>query len=414
MGMAQLVVAAVLVEGRSKSEVARQYGVSRRWVITLVQRYLAEGEAGLEPRSRRPLRSPRRTPVEVEDEIVEIRKDLDRGGHEAGAATIAFHLDQRHGHRAGGLDDLADPDRPRVRHPPAAQAAQEQLCPVRRRAAQRALAADITHWALADGTDVEILNLLDDHSRLVSGQRRPAGVQSRRRRRLLPATPPPTTGIPPAVLTDNGAVFTGRSRGGGRVALELTLHTRGIRFRHSRPYHPQTCGKVERFHQTLKKWLTQPTPGPHPRPAASPARHLPRLLQHRPPPPRPRPAHPSRGLRRPAQSRPHRHPARRRPLPRPPRHRRPQRQSSPCATTAGSTTSASAAATPAPTSSSSSTTSTSASSPTTANSSANSSSTPAATTNHSPNRERCPETPVHGVPRHRTSAPGRIRTCNLC
>ena len=58
MGMAQLVVTAVVVEGRSKSEVARDYGVSRRWVITLVQRYEAEGDAGLEPRSRRPLRSP--------------------------------------------------------------------------------------------------------------------------------------------------------------------------------------------------------------------------------------------------------------------------------------------------------------------------------------------------------------------
>jgi hypothetical protein len=58
------------------------------------------------------------------------------------------------------------------------------------------------------------------------------------------------------VLSDNGAVFTGRSRGQGRVVLEVTLHRRGIRLRHSRPYHPQTCGKVERFHQTLKKWLT--------------------------------------------------------------------------------------------------------------------------------------------------------------
>ncbi len=58
MSMARLVVTAVLVEGRTKSEVARDYGVSRRWVVTLVQRFLAEGEAGLEPRSRRPKRSP--------------------------------------------------------------------------------------------------------------------------------------------------------------------------------------------------------------------------------------------------------------------------------------------------------------------------------------------------------------------
>jgi transposase len=98
MGMAQLVVASVLVEGRSKSEVARTYGVSRRWVITLVQRSLAEGDAGLEPRSRRPRRSPNRTPADLEDEIVEIRKTLAKAGHEAGAATIAFHLERRHGH----------------------------------------------------------------------------------------------------------------------------------------------------------------------------------------------------------------------------------------------------------------------------------------------------------------------------
>ncbi len=82
MGMPQLVVTAVLVEGRSKTEVARDYGVSRRWVITLVQRYLAEGNAGLAPRSRRPLQSPTRTADELENEIVEIRKDLDRHGQE--------------------------------------------------------------------------------------------------------------------------------------------------------------------------------------------------------------------------------------------------------------------------------------------------------------------------------------------
>ena len=96
--MAQLVVTAVLVEGRSKSEVARTYGISRRWVITLVQRFLTEGEPGLQPRSRRPRSSPDRTPQAVEDEIIALRKDLDRHGHEAGAATIAAHLHQRHGH----------------------------------------------------------------------------------------------------------------------------------------------------------------------------------------------------------------------------------------------------------------------------------------------------------------------------
>jgi transposase len=89
MGMPELVVTAVLVEGRSKSEVARNHGVSRRWVITLVQRFLAEGGAGLQPRSRRPRSSPSRTKVALEEEILAIREDFDRHGHEAGAATIA-------------------------------------------------------------------------------------------------------------------------------------------------------------------------------------------------------------------------------------------------------------------------------------------------------------------------------------
>ena len=97
MGMAELVVTAVVFEGRSKSEVARDYNLSRRWVITLVQRYLAEGDGGLAPRSRRPHHSPKRTPQALEDEIVEIRKELSHAGHEAGAGTIGAHLERRHG-----------------------------------------------------------------------------------------------------------------------------------------------------------------------------------------------------------------------------------------------------------------------------------------------------------------------------
>ena len=169
------------------------------------------------------------------------------------------------------------------------------------------------------------------------------------------------------MLSDNGAVFTGRTRGGGRVALEVTLHARGISFRHSRPYHPQTCGKVERFHQTLKN-------GSPANPAHATCQQLQTQLDTfrgyyntlRP--------HRALGRRTPADA----YAARPKAAPTGTpiddtttafaTTRSTTPACSPCATTAASTTSASAAATPTPTSWSSSTTSTSASSPPTANS----------------------------------------------
>jgi transposase len=92
--MGRLVVTAVLVEGRSKAEVARTYGVCRRWVIELVRRYQTEGEAGLQPRSRRPASWPTRTPAVLEDAIVALRKQLTEDGLDAGAHTIAVHLER--------------------------------------------------------------------------------------------------------------------------------------------------------------------------------------------------------------------------------------------------------------------------------------------------------------------------------
>jgi transposase len=247
MGMPELVVTAVLVQGRSKSEVGRDYGLSRRWVVTLVQRFLAEGDEGLRPRSRRPLRSPKRTSSAVEDEIVAIRKDLDRHGHEAGAATIAFHLEQRHGHSPAistiwriltqrGFVVPQPHKRPKSSY--------VRFCAEQ---PNERWQTDITHWTLADGSDAEIVQFIDDHSRLcvASVARRvfKAADVDRVFRQAAAAH-----GDPAGVLSDNGAVYTGRYRGHGRVALEITLNSRGIIFSHSRPYHPQTCGKVCEHH----------------------------------------------------------------------------------------------------------------------------------------------------------------------
>lgn len=259
MSMARLVVTAVLVEGRSKAEVARDYGISARWVHELVRRYETEGEAGLVPRSRRPRSNPRQTPRELEDEIVTLRKQLTDAGLDAGAATIAAHLHNRHGTTPAvstiwriltrrGFVTPQPRKRPRSAY-------------IRFAADQpnERWQADTTHWHLADDTDIEILNILDDHSRLL--------VSSTCRTTFKAADVVADFadafahhGLPASILTDNGAIFAGAPRGHGRVAFEKQADALHIRIIHSRAYHPQTCGKVERLHQTLKKWLTAHDP----------------------------------------------------------------------------------------------------------------------------------------------------------
>jgi transposase InsO family protein len=262
MSLAELVITSVTVEGRSKSEVAGDYKISRYWVQQLVKRYEAEGEAAFTPRSRRPHTNPRAVSLDVEDRIVRLRKDLSKQGLDAGAETIRAHL------ALAGVDRLPSVSTiwriltrrgfvtPQPRKRP--KGAGKRFCAEQ---PNERWQADLTHWPLADGTSVEILNIIDDHSRL--------DLVSKAR---LTTTGPDVVasfrqafgryGIPASVLTDNGAVFTGTPRRGGRVALEIEFDLLGVRFHHSRPYHPQTCGKVERFHQTQKKWLAA-----HPPPA---------------------------------------------------------------------------------------------------------------------------------------------------
>jgi transposase InsO family protein len=102
--------------------------------------------------------------------------------------------------------------------------------------------ADTTHWARADGTDVEILNVVDDHSRLLIASRpfittKAADVVETFH---LGAA---TWGLPASMLTDNWAIFTAESRN-GTCAIELELISFGIDYKHSRPYHPRTCSRV--------------------------------------------------------------------------------------------------------------------------------------------------------------------------
>jgi transposase InsO family protein len=259
VSLGRLVVTAVLVEGRSKSEVARDYGVSRRWVHEMVRRFEVEGDTGLEPRSRRPHHSPQQTPSGVEDEIVEIRKQLAEDGLDAGAHTIAVHLERRHGTAPAPSTIWRVLSRRGFVTPQPQKRPKSSFIRFEADQPNERWQADVTHWRLADGGGVEILNIVDDHSRLLVASQaystvKAADVVTGFHRGFT------AWGLPSSVLTDNGAVFTASYRGGGRCAIEIELDSLGIRLRHSAPYHPQTCGKVERFHQTLKKWLCQQEP----------------------------------------------------------------------------------------------------------------------------------------------------------
>jgi hypothetical protein len=115
--------------------------------------------------------------------------------------------------------------------------------------------SDFTQWRLADGTDVEILNFLDDHSRFLLGCQVFKPVTSQAVIGLF-LDCVSSFGPPQSTLTDNGLVFTSRFIG-GKSPFEYALANLGIRQKNGSPGHPHTQGKIERFHQTLKKFLVQ-------------------------------------------------------------------------------------------------------------------------------------------------------------
>ena len=96
MSKARLVITAVVIEGRSQSEVARTYGVSQSWISKLVARYHREGEAAFESRSRRPHATPGRLPEDTVALIVALRGELAGKGLDHGPQTIAWHLAHHH------------------------------------------------------------------------------------------------------------------------------------------------------------------------------------------------------------------------------------------------------------------------------------------------------------------------------
>jgi len=239
---------------------ADQYGYSRQHLHRLLARYRDGGIDAVEPRSRAPRSSPHRVSEQIRDLVIATRLRLTAQGLDSGPVTIAWHLEQE-GHRAPSTSTIR-----RILHTAGLITPEPRKWP---RSSYRRFEADqpneswqsdFTHWHLADGTDVEILNWLDDHSRF-----------------LLSCTAhTPVTGdtvvqtfldaaeehdLPASTLTDNGRVYTARF-GGGKNAFEYLIAALGITQKNGHPGHPQTQGKIERFHQTLKAWLAKQPPAP--------------------------------------------------------------------------------------------------------------------------------------------------------
>lgn len=256
MSKARLVITAVVVEGRTHADAAREYGVSRSWVTRLVARWRVEGDAAFEPRSRRPRTSPAKVPDSVVELILRLRRQLAAAGLDAGPDTICWHLAERHGIEvsastvrrrlvAAGLVTPEPRKRPRSSYVRFAADLPNEMWQ-----------ADMCWWSLPAGDRAEILSFIDDCSRYalsVTAHRRvttPAVVDAFNEAAAR-------CGYPASVLTDNAMYFTTRFAGGkgGANAFETLLGDLGVTHKHSRPGHPATCGKVERFQQTLKRWL---------------------------------------------------------------------------------------------------------------------------------------------------------------
>jgi transposase InsO family protein len=265
MSRARVAVLKVVSGHLSVTAAAAESGYSRRHLHRLLIRYRDGGLDALEPRSRAPRTNPAQTSPEIRQRVIELRAQLTADGLDAGPVTIAWHLEQ------AGLRAPAPATISRILMQVGLVAAQPRKRPrssyLRFEAAQpnEMWQSDFIHWRLANQTDVEVLNWLDDHSRYLLSCTAHQPVSGEAVVIAFLETVE-LHGPPGATLTDNGSVYTSRFTG-GRNAFEYVLRTLGIRQKNGSPGHPQTQGKTERFHQTLQRWLR----------AQPPARTLPEL-----------------------------------------------------------------------------------------------------------------------------------------
>jgi transposase InsO family protein len=253
MSRARVAVLQIVSKQLSVTDAAAEYGISRRHLHRLLARYREGGLEAIEPRSRRPKTTPIATSEKIRARVIELRAQLTADGLDAGPHTIGWHLEQE-GHKPPAPATIS-----RILHQAGLIIPQPRKRPrssyTRFEMAQpnEMWQSDFIHWRLAGGTDLEVLNWLDDHSRYllsctahepVSGEVVVSVFLG-----LIEEYGPPA-----ATLTDNGSVYTSRFTG-GRNAFEYVLPLLGIRQKNGSPGHPQTQGKTERFHQRCSAGL---------------------------------------------------------------------------------------------------------------------------------------------------------------
>ena len=235
-------------------------GISRETFYKWRARFAAEGPDGLLERSRRPRSSPGATAAVIEELVVATRKRLAEAGHDHGPDPIRWELLGRANIAAELVPSRATIARILTRRGQVSPQPQKRpRSSFRRFVAERPnerWQSDWTAWRLADGTAVAIAGTLDDHSRLLVGLGAGLGDGTGELVWSVMAAAIGAYGVPQESLTDNGSCYSTARRGQSPAAFETNLRALGCRPITSRPYHPQTCGKIERFWQTLKKWLT--------------------------------------------------------------------------------------------------------------------------------------------------------------
>ena len=233
MDMGRYLVEAHLREGRTVAELAQTHGLHRSWIYKLLARYRAEG-------------------------VVLLRKQLSEEGLDAGAVTIHWHLARNH----DAVPSVSSIWRVLKRRgfvvPQPQKRPRSSYIRFQAELPNECWQSDMTHWSLAGGEHVEIVNFIDDHSRLCVASVAVAVTKATDVAEIFIAAAQ-RHGTPASVLTDNGCIYTAKHRG-GKVIMETLLESLGVTYKHSSPYHPQTCGKVERFHQTEKKFLAKQRP----------------------------------------------------------------------------------------------------------------------------------------------------------